>query len=138
MSEFVVNAKCIAKDGTSPEYTKTFKIEGRKEIMKRFGLTEGQFEQEAADNIARRIANGVRQMVRESGAATNTADVDDYVNSWMPGRKTTASPINAVKKMLREQKNLTPESSEVIESILAKAKADIEAQIAATLTEGGE
>lgn len=129
MANFEVNASCLAKDGTNPKYEKSFTIEGRKEIMKRFGLTDAQFEQEAADNLARRITNGVRQSLRENGQESNTTELDEYVNSWMPGRKAAASSINVVKRLLKEQE-VTPEVNEQIEAILAKAKAEIEAQLA--------
>lgn len=134
MANFEVSASCLAKDGSEPKYEKTFSIEGRKEIMKRFSLTDVQFEQEAADNIARRITNGVRQNLREKGKDHDTVELDEYVASWMPGRKAAAQPINAVKKLLKDSEQvLTPEANERIETILAKAQKEIEAQVAAAV-----
>jgi len=139
MSTFEISASCLAKDGSEPKYEHTFTVEGRKEIMKRFGLTDAQFEQEAADNIARRITNGVRQNLREKGKEHDPAELNAYVESWMPGRRASASPINAVKKMLKDNEQaLTPEANEQIEAILAKAQAEIEAQVAAAAAGGPE
>lgn len=139
MANFEVSASCLAKDGSEPKYEKVFSVEGRKEIMKRFGLTDAQFEQEAADNIARRITNGVRQNLRENGKDHDPIALDEYVASWMPGRRAAASPINAVKKMLKDNEQaLTPEANEQIEAILAKAQAEIEAQVAAAAAASGD
>lgn len=130
MAEFKVSASCVAKDGSQPSYETAFKVDGRAAIMKKYGLTEAQFDQEAADNISRRITNGVRQTLREKGKDFSKAELDAYVRDWQPGRKAAPSSINAVKKMLKEEQ-VTPEANAKIEAILARTKAEIEKEIAA-------
>jgi hypothetical protein len=137
MAEFKVNASCLAKDGTNPKYEKTFAIDGQAAIQKRYGLTDAQFAQEAADNIARRITNGVRQMARDKGAEFSSEEADAYVNDWMPGRRATANPINTIKKLVNSA-NLTPEMAEQAEAIMARAQAELEASLAAMAEEGGD
>ncbi len=138
MAKISINASCKAKDGTIPEFSHEFEVGGRKDIMSRYGLSEEQLAQEAADNIGRRITNGIRSTLRDKGAEVNTAELVDYAETWVPGRRASASPINAVKKMLKESEGtLSPEAAEKIESLLAQQALDIQNIIDAAEAVGG-
>lgn len=97
-----INASTKGPNDEKREYKTSFEVEGSAEaFVARFG-PECDVVKEAADNIGRRIANGVRAMIRDAEEMPSKKEIEEYINAWKVGTRAEAAPVNKLKKALKD------------------------------------
>jgi len=112
-----INASTKGPNDEKREFKTSIEVEATEEAFKaRFG-PECDVLKETADNVGRRIANGVRAMIRDAENMPTKKEVEEYIANWKVGARSEAAPVNKLKNAL---KDADPEKKDRIMAALLK------------------